>query len=82
MVAASNDVHNNAKQTTTGKVRPAGPVATDVGSIHEAVIHGQTGYLVPAGDAAQLRDRGLVPFVEQPLHTQHLQNPAQLEQLA
>ena len=34
-------------------------VATDVGSIHEAVADGQTGYLVPAGDANRLADRVL-----------------------
>jgi glycosyltransferase involved in cell wall biosynthesis len=34
-------------------------VATDVGSIHEAVTHGRTGFLVPAGDAAGLSKRVL-----------------------
>ncbi|HEY3393581.1 MAG TPA: glycosyltransferase [Lacipirellulaceae bacterium] len=32
-------------------------VATNVGSIHEAVIEGQTGFLVPPGDAAKFADR-------------------------
>jgi glycosyltransferase involved in cell wall biosynthesis len=32
-------------------------VSTNVGSIHEAVIEGQTGYVVPAGDAAQFTNR-------------------------
>jgi glycosyltransferase involved in cell wall biosynthesis len=32
-------------------------VATDVGSIHEAVADGDTGYLVPPGDAEQLSKR-------------------------
>jgi glycosyltransferase involved in cell wall biosynthesis len=32
-------------------------VATNVGSIHEAVIEGKTGFLVPPGDAAKLSDR-------------------------
>jgi glycosyltransferase involved in cell wall biosynthesis len=34
-------------------------VATNVGSIHEAVIDGKTGYLVPPGDAAKFSDRVL-----------------------
>lgn len=34
-------------------------VATNVGSIHEAVAEGQTGYLVPAGDDEQLAERVL-----------------------
>lgn len=34
-------------------------VATNVGSIHEAVAEGQTGYLVPPGDADQLTERVL-----------------------
>ncbi len=32
-------------------------VSTDVGGISEAVIHGETGYLVPRGDERQLADR-------------------------
>jgi glycosyltransferase involved in cell wall biosynthesis len=32
-------------------------VATNVGSIHEAVIEGKTGFLVPPGDAAKFSDR-------------------------
>jgi glycosyltransferase involved in cell wall biosynthesis len=34
-------------------------VATNVGSIHEAVAEGETGFLVPPGDAAKLSDRVL-----------------------
>jgi glycosyltransferase involved in cell wall biosynthesis len=34
-------------------------VATNVGSIHEAVIEGETGFLVSPGDAAQLTERVL-----------------------
>jgi glycosyltransferase involved in cell wall biosynthesis len=34
-------------------------VSTNVGSIHEAVRDGETGYLVPAGDAAELAERVL-----------------------
>jgi glycosyltransferase involved in cell wall biosynthesis len=31
-------------------------VATDVGGAREAIVHGQTGYLVPAGDSEQMAD--------------------------
>ena len=34
-------------------------VATNVGSIHEAVAEGQTGFLVPPGDADQFAERVL-----------------------
>jgi glycosyltransferase involved in cell wall biosynthesis len=34
-------------------------VSTNVGSIHEAVRDGETGYLIPAGDSAQLAERVL-----------------------
>ena len=34
-------------------------VATNVGSIHEAVIEGETGFLVTPGDAEQLAERVL-----------------------
>ena len=42
-------------------------VATDVGSIHDAVIENETGHLVPAGDAAQLTERVLSLLIDQPL---------------
>ena len=32
-------------------------VATDVGSIDESVLHGETGFLVPKGDGQQMADR-------------------------
>lgn len=41
-------------------------VATDVGSIHEAVAEGKTGYLVPAGDVGRLADRVLTLFNDSP----------------
>jgi len=41
-------------------------VSTDVGSIGESVQHGQTGYLVPAGDLEQLVDR-LTYVLEHPV---------------
>ena len=41
-------------------------VSTNVGSIHEAVIEGQTGYLVPAGDAAQFTHR-VVQLLDAPM---------------
>ena len=41
-------------------------VATNVGSIHEAVAEGQTGFLVPAGDADQFAQR-VVHLLNNPL---------------
>jgi glycosyltransferase involved in cell wall biosynthesis len=41
-------------------------VATDVGSIHEAVIHEETGYLVSAGDSSQLAEKVLGLFNDGP----------------
>ena len=32
-------------------------VATDVGGVHEAIIEGETGFIVPAGDDAQMAAR-------------------------
>lgn len=40
-------------------------VATDVGSVHETVLDGQTGYLAPAGDAPGLARR-LLRLLEDP----------------
>jgi len=41
-------------------------VATDVGSIHDAVIEGETGHLVPAGDVAHLTERVLSLLIDRP----------------
>jgi glycosyltransferase involved in cell wall biosynthesis len=41
-------------------------VATNVGSIHEAVIDSVTGNLVPSGDAAQLTERVLSLLTDEP----------------
>jgi glycosyltransferase involved in cell wall biosynthesis len=41
-------------------------VATNVGSIHEAVADGQTGFLVPPGDADQFADR-VLQLLREPL---------------
>ncbi len=41
-------------------------VATNVGSIHEAVVEGQTGFLVPAGDADQFA-RHVLQLLNNPL---------------
>ena len=46
-------------------------VATDVGSIHEVVAEGRTGFLVPPGDAAALANR-VIELLEDPLHAQQL----------
>lgn len=43
-------------------------VATNVGSIHEAVSDGRTGFLVPPGDADQLAERVLRLFREPQLY--------------
>ncbi|MCI0333230.1 MAG: glycosyltransferase [Planctomycetes bacterium] len=44
-------------------------VATNVGSIHEAVIEGETGHLVPPGDASQLAERVLSLLNDRPRRT-------------
>jgi glycosyltransferase involved in cell wall biosynthesis len=44
-------------------------VATNVGSIHEAVHEGEAGYLVPAGDTGQLAERVIILFQN---HTERL----------
>ena len=44
-------------------------VATNVGSIHEAVTEGQTGFLVSPGDASQLTDR-VLRLLNDPLRAQ------------
>ena len=44
-------------------------VATNVGSIHEAVAEGQTGFLVSPGDAFQLTDR-ILRLLNDPLRAQ------------
>lgn len=46
-------------------------VATDVGSVHETVRHGETGWLVPAGDVEGLAAR-LVGLLTDPLEAQRM----------
>jgi len=46
-------------------------VATNVGSIHEAVSEGKTGFLVPAGDADQLAER-VLRLLHDPLLSQSM----------
>jgi glycosyltransferase involved in cell wall biosynthesis len=60
--------HNEANPLSILEAMSVGKpvVATNVGSIKEAVVDGQTGYLVPAGDATALADR-LVSLLEDPL---------------
>jgi glycosyltransferase involved in cell wall biosynthesis len=63
--------HNEANPISILEAMSVGRpvVATDVGSIHEAVAQGQTGYLVPAGDSAQLFDRVLELLINAPHRT-------------
>jgi glycosyltransferase involved in cell wall biosynthesis len=51
--------HNEANPISILEAMSVGRpvVATDVGSIHEAVSEGKTGHLVPAGDSVQLTER-------------------------
>jgi glycosyltransferase involved in cell wall biosynthesis len=60
--------HNEANPISILEAMSVGRpvVATDVGSIHEAVVHGQTGCLVPAGDAFQLSHRVLELLTDTP----------------
>ncbi len=53
--------HNEANPISILEAMSVGVpvVSTDVGSIHEAVIEAETGFLVPAGDCSQLTDRVL-----------------------
>ena len=46
-------------------------VATDVGSVHEMVQDGQTGYLVPAGDVEAMANR-LIDVLENPRSAQQM----------
>lgn len=53
--------HNEANPVSVLEAMSTGKpvVATKVGSVHEAVADGKTGFLVPAGDAKTLVDRTL-----------------------
>jgi glycosyltransferase involved in cell wall biosynthesis len=65
--------HNEANPVSILEAMSVGRpvVATDVGSIREAVAEGQTGHLVPAGDAAQLTSR-VLELLRDPLRCQAL----------
>jgi glycosyltransferase involved in cell wall biosynthesis len=65
--------HNEANPVSILEAMSVGKpvVATDVGSIHEAVANGRTGYLVPPGDATALAAR-LVELLQNPLRAQAL----------
>ncbi len=65
--------HNEANPVSILEAMSVGKpvVATDVGSIHEAVADGRTGYLVPPGDATALSAR-LVELLEDPLRAQEM----------
>lgn len=52
VLSSSSEGFSNAILEYMAASRPV--VATDVGGAREAIVHGETGYLVPAGDHAQL----------------------------
>jgi glycosyltransferase involved in cell wall biosynthesis len=60
--------HNEANPISILEAMSVGVpvVATDVGSIHEAVSEGESGYLVPAGDSALLTDRVIGLLTDEP----------------
>lgn len=65
--------HNEAKPISILEAMSVGKpvVATNVGSIEEALIDGETGYLVPPGDAAALAGR-LVELIEDPIRAREM----------
>jgi glycosyltransferase involved in cell wall biosynthesis len=60
--------HNEANPISILEAMSVGRpvVATDVGSIYEAVTEGETGHLVPAGDSALLTERVLSLLTDEP----------------
>ena len=60
--------HNEANPVSILEAMSVGKpvVATNVGSIHEAVTDGRNGFLVPPGDAAAFADR-VIELLEDPL---------------
>ena len=54
VLSSSSEGFSNAILEYMAAGRPV--VATDVGGAREAIVHGETGYLVPAGDHDQLAD--------------------------
>jgi glycosyltransferase involved in cell wall biosynthesis len=65
--------HNEANPVSILEAMSCGlpVVATNVGSVSESVIEGQTGYLVPAGDKRLLADR-VIELLNEPLLAQRL----------
>jgi glycosyltransferase involved in cell wall biosynthesis len=65
--------HNEANPVSILEAMSCGlpVVATNVGSVSESVIEGQTGYLVPAGDRRLLADR-VIELLNEPLLAQRL----------
>lgn len=65
--------HNEANPVSILEAMSTGKpvVATDVGSIKEAVADGETGFLVPPGDAGALADR-VIALVADPLRAQQM----------
>ncbi|MCI0492868.1 MAG: glycosyltransferase, partial [Planctomycetes bacterium] len=65
--------HNEANPVSILEAMSVGRpvVATNVGSIHEAVDQGRTGYLVPPGDARQLARR-VIELLEDPVRSREM----------
>jgi len=65
--------HNEANPVSILEAMSVGRpvVATNVGSIHEAVDQGQTGYLVPPGDEKQLARR-VIELLEDPVRAHEM----------
>lgn len=65
--------HNEAKPISILEAMSVGKpvVATNVGSINEALTDGETGYLVPPGDVDALADR-LIELIEDPIRARQM----------
>ena len=65
--------HNEANPVSILEAMSCGTpvVATDVGSVRDSVVEGETGYLAPAGDEATLARR-VAALVQDPLHARSL----------
>jgi L-malate glycosyltransferase len=63
VLSSSSEGFSNAILEYMAAGRPV--VATDVGGAREAIIHGETGYLVPVGDHAQLAEHIISLLLDQ-----------------
>lgn len=69
VLSSSSEGFSNAILEYMAAGRPV--VATDVGGAREAIIHGETGYLVPTGDHEQLADH-VIELLRDPENAQSL----------